>query len=137
MDKWKDVELEKMKIGGNRNAQEFFDTQDDWDDTMSIQQKYNTKAAALYRNKISCLAQGKTWDASSSSAKNYTSSHIGMSHSKSSGAISQGNGSSSYQNGGNFQQDSGGYQQFNTPEFRDQKEQYFNKKQQENAMRPE
>lgn len=52
MDKWKDIELEKMKVGGNRNAREFFETQDDYDDTMSIQQKYNTKAAALYRDKV-------------------------------------------------------------------------------------
>lgn len=52
MDKWKDIELEKMKAGGNRNARVFFDSQPDWDDTMSVQQKYNTKAAALYRDKV-------------------------------------------------------------------------------------
>ncbi|KAG8334055.1 ADP-ribosylation factor GTPase-activating protein 1 [Homalodisca vitripennis] len=51
MDKWKDIELEKMKVGGNRRAREFFDTQDDWDDTVPIQQRYNSKAAALYRDK--------------------------------------------------------------------------------------
>lgn len=52
MDKWKDVELEKMKVGGNRNAREFFETQSDWDESMSISQRYNTKAAALYRDKV-------------------------------------------------------------------------------------
>lgn len=52
MDKWKDVELEKMKVGGNKNAREFFESQPDWDDSMSISQKYNTKAAALYRDKV-------------------------------------------------------------------------------------
>lgn len=52
MDKWKDVELAKMKVGGNRNAREFFDSQPDWDDFMSISQRYNTKAAALYRDKV-------------------------------------------------------------------------------------
>ena len=52
MDKWKDLELEKMKIGGNRKARDFFETQDDWDESMSIQQKYNTRAAALYRDKV-------------------------------------------------------------------------------------
>ncbi|KAL1516879.1 hypothetical protein ABEB36_000717 [Hypothenemus hampei] len=51
MDKWKEIELEKMKIGGNRNARVFLEAQPDWYDTMSIQQKYNTKAAALYRDK--------------------------------------------------------------------------------------
>lgn len=58
MDKWKDIELEKMKVGGNQRAREFFDAQPDYDDGMSIPQKYNTKAAALYRDKISTLAQG-------------------------------------------------------------------------------
>lgn len=55
MDKWKDIELDKMKVGGNRNARIFFEAQQDWDDSMSIQQKYNTKAAALYRDKVSKL----------------------------------------------------------------------------------
>lgn len=52
MDKWKDIELEKMKVGGNRNARIFFEAQSDYHDGMSIQQKYNTKAAALYRDKV-------------------------------------------------------------------------------------
>lgn len=52
MDKWKDIELDKMKVGGNRNARVFFEAQPDYDDSMTIQQKYNTKAAALYRDKV-------------------------------------------------------------------------------------
>ena len=52
MDKWKDIELEKMKVGGNRKAREFFESQEDYDDSMSIQQKYNTRCAALYRDKV-------------------------------------------------------------------------------------
>lgn len=52
MDRWKDIELEKMKVGGNRKAREFFEAQSDWDDSMTISQKYNTKAAALYRDKV-------------------------------------------------------------------------------------
>jgi ADP-ribosylation factor GTPase-activating protein 1 len=52
MDKWKDAELEKMKVGGNDKARDFFDTQDDYSSSMSIQQKYNTRAAALYRDKV-------------------------------------------------------------------------------------
>jgi len=30
MDKWKDLELSKMKSGGNRQAKEFFTQQIDW-----------------------------------------------------------------------------------------------------------
>ena len=52
MDRWKDIELEKMKVGGNRKAREFFESEPDWDDSMTISQKYNTKAAALYRDKV-------------------------------------------------------------------------------------
>jgi len=52
MDKWKDVELEKMKVGGNRKAREFFDAQPDYCNSMSLLEKYNSKAAALYRDKV-------------------------------------------------------------------------------------
>lgn len=138
MDKWKDIELEKMKAGGNRKAREFFDSQDDYDDTMPISQKYNSRAAALYRDKISALAQGKDWDYKQAlsdyknSAKTSTShSSLGMSHSKSTGAL----GNSSYQNGGGYQDS--GYQNFNSPEFKNQTENFFSKIQNENASRPE
>jgi ADP-ribosylation factor GTPase-activating protein 1 len=52
MDKWKDIELEKMKIGGNRNCKLFFEMQPDFNLNWSLQQKYNSKAAALYRDKV-------------------------------------------------------------------------------------
>lgn len=154
MDKWKDIELEKMKAGGNRKAREFFDSQDDWDDTLPIGRKYNTRAAALYRDKIACLAQGKAWDQASAMGRikdagfgggsSSSSSHSsgvgsgGMSHSRSSGSVqSSGYSGSSggYQNGGGYQDMS--YQQFNTAEFKSQKEEFFSRRQEENASRPE
>ena len=55
MDKWKDSELDKMKVGGNRKAQEFFDSQPDYKPGMSLQEKYNSRAAALYRDKVSTI----------------------------------------------------------------------------------
>lgn len=158
MDKWKDVELEKMKVGGNRNARIFFEAQDDWDESMPIQKKYNSRAAALYRDKISTLAQGKSWDQPSALARvgkdsgfSSSSAHSGsssgatsggglMPHSRSSGSMqSSGYSSSSstggYQNGGGYQDT--GYQQFQTAEFKSQKEEFFCRKQEENASRPE
>lgn len=76
MDKWKDIELEKMKVGGNRKAKEFFATQSDFNqNTMNLQQRYDSRAAALYRDKISKEARGETWSMNSSSAQNYTSSY--------------------------------------------------------------
>lgn len=46
-----------MQVGGNRNALEFFKSQPDWSDSMTIEQKYNTKAAALYRDKVNSIHQ--------------------------------------------------------------------------------
>lgn len=76
MDKWKDLELEKMKIGGNKRARQWLETQDDWDETLPLQQKYNTRAAALYRDKIATEAQGKPWSVETSPARNYRPSSV-------------------------------------------------------------
>lgn len=53
MDKWKDLELEKMKMGGNRKFRMFLELQDDYDPSWNLQEKYNSKAAALFRDKVS------------------------------------------------------------------------------------
>ncbi|KAK6167595.1 hypothetical protein SNE40_021584 [Patella caerulea] len=71
MDKWKDIELKKMEVGGNKEAREFFESQLDYKSDMSLKDKYDTRAAALYRDKISCMAEGKPWSIETSSAKNY------------------------------------------------------------------
>nr|CAI5846396.1 unnamed protein product [Callosobruchus analis] len=132
MDKWKDIELEKMKVGGNRTARVFFESQPDWEDTMSIQQKYNTKAAALYRDKISTLAQGKSWDEKKSPAQNYTGNLIGSTRQNASNSYSN---PSSYQSSNSGECYQGGYQNYNSTEYKNQTEAFFNKKQFENANR--
>lgn len=151
MDKWKDIELEKMKVGGNKKAREFFEDQPDWNESMSIQQRYNTKAAALYRDKISTLAQGQDWDESKSTAQNYSSAKVTSTannltqHSSSRGQNSSLGHSKSYQDVGsagsgyqnNDGNDAAGYQNLNSQEFRDQKQSFFNRMQEENASRPE
>jgi len=77
MDKWKDLEIEKMKVGGNRRAKEFFAKQPDYNaNTMSLQQRYDSRAAALYRDKIATEAQGKTWAINSSPAQNHSSMYV-------------------------------------------------------------
>lgn len=125
-----------MKAGGNRNAREFFDDQPDWNDSWPIQQRYNSKAAALYRDKISTLAQGKSWSPSSSSAQSYQSSNI-SSHERS-GNNGSFHNSNSYQDFGGYQDSGNGYQNLvNTAEFKEQKENFFSKIQDQNAMRPE
>ncbi|XP_067244865.1 ADP-ribosylation factor GTPase-activating protein 1 isoform X2 [Chanodichthys erythropterus] len=72
MDKWKDLELEKMKMGGNRKFRMFLELQDDYDPTWNLQEKYNSKAAALFRDKVATLAEGKEWSIEDSSARNWT-----------------------------------------------------------------
>ncbi|CAF1190219.1 unnamed protein product [Rotaria sordida] len=73
MDKWKDIELEKMKVGGNRQAKEFFSNQLNYNfNTMNLQQRYDSHAAALYRDKINTEAHGKIWSINSSSVLNDT-----------------------------------------------------------------
>ena len=52
MDKWKDVELEKMKAGGNARFREFLESQEDYDPCWSLQEKYNSRAAALFRDRV-------------------------------------------------------------------------------------
>ncbi|KAK4877331.1 hypothetical protein RN001_009837 [Aquatica leii] len=132
MDKWKDIELEKMKVGGNYKARIFFDAQPDWDDNMMIHQKYNTKAAAVYRDKISTLAQGKVWDEKKSPAQNYTGNIINTSsYSSNENSASLTN---SYQSYDGYQNGST-YQNYNTAEFKDQRDAFFNRIQSENASR--
>jgi hypothetical protein len=40
------------QLGGNRRAHEFLVSQPDYKPTMSIRDKYNTRAAAQYREKV-------------------------------------------------------------------------------------
>ncbi|XP_016057907.1 PREDICTED: ADP-ribosylation factor GTPase-activating protein 1 isoform X4 [Miniopterus natalensis] len=72
MDKWKDLELEKMKAGGNVKFRQFLESQEDYDPCWSLQDKYNSKAAALFRDKVATLAEGREWSLESSPAQNWT-----------------------------------------------------------------
>ena len=47
MDKWKDIELEKMKVGGNKKAKQFLNDQPDWSDSANITNKYNSKVGVI------------------------------------------------------------------------------------------
>jgi len=146
MDKWKDTELNKMKVGGNKSAKDFFANQSDWSDSANITAKYNSKAAALYKDKIATEANGDIWSEETSAARNHRSSYMGSSSGGGSGASKSSNGmkgSSSYSSalsnnseaGGGGYQGGGGVPNFHSAEFKAQKEDFFSKKQSENAMR--
>ncbi|GAB1607250.1 ADP-ribosylation factor GTPase-activating protein 1-like isoform X2 [Argonauta hians] len=128
MDKWKDSELEKMKVGGNNKAKEFFESQADYQEGWSLQEKYNSKGAALYRDKILTESEGKDWSISTSSARNYIpaqprSTPFSTISSKD-GAVTCGGG---YQESHSLSKD----------ELDRRKEDFFNSRQAENATRSE
>lgn len=152
MDKWKDVELEKMKAGGNKTGKEFMKEQSDYNPSWSFHEKYNSRAAALLRDKVATEAKGEVWSESSSSARDYkpfvasrSSNKLGVSSSSSS--IHQSHSSP------NFSSYSGGYQSADSSrggsddwnmqygmskgEIKSKKEDFFTRKQQENASKPE
>ncbi|KAK7067837.1 ADP-ribosylation factor GTPase-activating protein 1 [Halocaridina rubra] len=131
-----------MKVGGNRKAREFLKSQEDYNHQAPLQQKYNTRAAALYRDKITALAQGKSWSAESSSAGNLRSNTIPKSTStpsfKSSGQNSFASSTNGYGGGGGGYQDyQGGYQGYQDPSIKNQTEAFFSRVQEQNASRPE
>jgi len=147
MDKWKESELEKMKAGGNRAARDFFESQTDYSDSMSLSEKYNSKAAALYRDKIATESQGVSWSQATSSARNYVphvaqpalkrSSHSVPNNMSKQSSYSSGGGGGS---GGGGYQDADSYQQqfgMSKAEVDSKKGDYFSSRQAENAGRPE
>jgi len=107
MDKWKDKELNKMKAGGNRKAKEFFESQPDYNANWSLQDKYNSRAAALLRDKINTEADGEVWSFEKSSARNYQPTSLGSTYNTGRSASSRDLGSSNYSSSNSY---SGGYE---------------------------
>ena len=60
MDSWSDKELEVMRVGGNKAMRDFFFKEQSFPTSLSIEQKYNSEAAALYRERIRVLSEGGT-----------------------------------------------------------------------------
>jgi ADP-ribosylation factor GTPase-activating protein 1 len=71
MDKWKDIELEKMKVGGNSTFRDFLRSRSDVNEESSFDDIYYSVSAALYRDKIAVLSDGRPWSEESSPARNY------------------------------------------------------------------
>lgn len=60
MDKWTQVQIDKMKKGGNANARAFFAKSPEYRSEMTIPEKYNSEFAADYRDELTCLVEGRT-----------------------------------------------------------------------------
>lgn len=82
---------------------------------------------------ISCLAQGKDWDEKTSSAQNYIGNVVNTSSNYSNSSYSN----SSYQSNSDNYQANGGYQNYNSDDIKYQKEEFFNRKMNENSTRSE
>ncbi|CAH1774977.1 unnamed protein product [Owenia fusiformis] len=135
MDKWKDTELEKMKKGGNRDFRVFLESQSDYSDSMTIQEKYNSKAAALYRDKVATEAEGKPWSISTSKARNHVphvaSARLATQKSFGSNDIHKSN---TYAGNDTTMEEAFGMSRENISR---QKDDFFSRRQAENASRPE
>lgn len=134
MDKWKDTELNKMKVGGNNKATSFFNYQTDYRDGMSISGKYHTKAAALYRDKIATEAGGGDWSESTSSAKDYTALNLSTANSRNvSKKSNMSSGTCSHSSGTiNSMDDLEGFLGKSSDKIGREKEDFFQKKLNEN-----
>ncbi|KAK2980818.1 hypothetical protein RJ640_020470 [Escallonia rubra] len=60
MDSWSEIQLKKMESGGN-DALNAYLSQHGIPKETDIVAKYNTSAAAAYRDKIQALAEGRPW----------------------------------------------------------------------------
>jgi ADP-ribosylation factor GTPase-activating protein 1 len=151
MDKWKDLELAKMKVGGNAKARDFFDDQPDWNWKATLSERYNSKAAALYRDKIATEAAGNTWSPETSTAKDYQTRTIPKSASTGqfTQSISSSEKTTKSSNGKNHWQESE-WSTYQTSSYQDggaantipeevtrAKEDFFSRRQHENASRPD
>jgi ADP-ribosylation factor GTPase-activating protein 1 len=62
MDSWSEIQLKKMQAGGNSALNSFLAQYGILKET-DIVAKYNSKAAAVYRDRIQALAEGRSWNA--------------------------------------------------------------------------
>ncbi|XP_048582319.1 ADP-ribosylation factor GTPase-activating protein 1 isoform X2 [Nematostella vectensis] len=129
MDKWKDSELEKMKVGGNDKAKAFFSSQPDIHQGQSLHDKYNSKAAALYRDKITALSEGRSWSPETSEARNY----VAPMHRSSSSSNFRGGSSTSISHSASTPNFMG----MSRKEVNAQRDEFLSRKHEENASRPD
>ncbi|KAJ1723028.1 Zn finger-containing GTPase- Activating Protein for ARF [Coemansia erecta] len=61
MDKWTPEQVKRMELGGNAKANAFFRSQPDYKDGMSIKDKYNSRFAELWRQKLAAECEGRPW----------------------------------------------------------------------------
>ncbi|GAA5901672.1 hypothetical protein JCM8208_001573 [Rhodotorula glutinis] len=61
MDKWTEKQIERMRKGGNTRCREFFEANGQGFGSLPMTEKYNTHVASMYRDKLTCDAEGRPW----------------------------------------------------------------------------
>lgn len=61
MDKWSQDQIKKMQYGGNKKCLDFFKAHPDWRQGMTIQEKYESEFAKLYKDKLQAECDGRPW----------------------------------------------------------------------------
>lgn len=112
MDKWKESELNKMKVGGNKMAREFLESQPDYRPNWSLKEKYSSRAAALLRDKVLAESENREWSVETSPARNYTPNFLGSNSSMPRGSGNSSSSSLSAFYGGNTVAQSAGSDYF-------------------------
>ncbi|CAG8461586.1 15128_t:CDS:2 [Funneliformis caledonium] len=75
MDKWYDDQIKKMKLGGNTEWREFYESSSEYYPEMSLKDKYHSRFATDYREKLTAKCEGRKWtpSAQTSSYQSYQS----------------------------------------------------------------
>ncbi|KAI8929985.1 hypothetical protein BC831DRAFT_441815 [Entophlyctis helioformis] len=62
MDKWSPEQARRMDLGGNKNAQDFFQAHPHYRPNMPIVEKYNSEFARFYKEKLTAMVEGRPWE---------------------------------------------------------------------------
>eukprot|EP00854_Cymbomonas_tetramitiformis_P010438 gene10438-12344_t len=143
MDAWTDVEVKKMEVAGGNKVMNAFFEEYGVPKRADIASKYNSAAAELYRDKVKALSEGRNWKpqknavkkAKSRSKRAVTEDDIDpfdlTGNSRNSNPFDQ---SPVHSNGG---ANTNSYTAEQLAESASRKEDFFQKKLAENAMKPE
>eukprot|EP00127_Corallochytrium_limacisporum_P005409 Clim_evm21s204 gene=Clim_evmTU21s204 len=103
MDKWNEMQLKKMEMGGNAKAEQYLTSQSDWNPNASIQEKYNCLAAATYKEKLAAEVEGRPFNQANVQAPTFSASQSklgGLSGANNSISSSQNNNLAAFYGGG-------------------------------------
>ncbi|KAG9304298.1 hypothetical protein G9A89_019860 [Geosiphon pyriformis] len=72
MDKWFDDQIKKMKLGGNTAWREYYEAEPEYSSNMSLKEKYHSRFATNYRERLAAKCEGKKWTPSSTASSTRT-----------------------------------------------------------------